>query len=53
MAYGFIHGPNTYLKDEWNWMDFIVVITGLLSAIITDASFLRATAAEGEFQKFT
>ena len=46
VAYGFIVGPNTYLKDEWNWMDFVVVLTGLLSAMIPDASFLRAPAAE-------
>jgi len=24
--------PNSYLRDGWNWLDFIVVVTGLLSA---------------------
>ena len=31
IAYGFILEDNTYLRDPWNWLDFIVVITGLLS----------------------
>jgi hypothetical protein len=24
--------PNSYLRDGWNWLDFIVVVTGLMSA---------------------
>ena len=28
---GFIMEKNTYLRDSWNWLDFIVVVTGLLS----------------------
>jgi hypothetical protein len=31
-AYGFMIGKNTYLKDKWNWIDFLVVITSLLSS---------------------
>lgn len=31
IAYGFILGKYTYLKDAWNWVDFIVVLTSLLS----------------------
>ena len=31
IAFGFIRGENTYLKDKWNWIDFIVVITSILS----------------------
>merc|ERR1719271_565725 len=33
VAYGFWHGPNCYLSDGWNWMDFIVVVTGLFGII--------------------
>lgn len=32
-AFGFIFGPNTYLKDKWNWIDLLVVITSLLSSL--------------------
>jgi len=31
IAYGFILYDNSYLRDPWNWLDFIVVITGLMS----------------------
>ena len=31
IAYGFVLYENSYLRDPWNWLDFIVVITGLLS----------------------
>lgn len=31
VAYGFILDEHTYLRDPWNWLDFIVVITGLMS----------------------
>lgn len=27
---GFIYGNNSYLRDTWNWLDFIVVVTSLL-----------------------
>ena len=27
-AYGFILGKNTYLRDGWNCLDFIVVVAG-------------------------
>lgn len=27
---GFIYGKNSYLRDTWNWLDFIVVVTSLL-----------------------
>ena len=33
IVYGFIFGKNTYLKDRWNWIDFLVVITSLLSIL--------------------
>eukprot|EP00002_Diphylleia_rotans_P018406 TRINITY_DN3563_c0_g1_i4.p1 TRINITY_DN3563_c0_g1~~TRINITY_DN3563_c0_g1_i4.p1 ORF type:complete len:1670 (+),score=301.84 TRINITY_DN3563_c0_g1_i4:113-5122(+) len=28
---GFIRGRRAYLRDKWNWIDFIVVVFGLLS----------------------
>ena len=31
ISYGFVLDDNSYLRDPWNWLDFIVVITGLLS----------------------
>jgi hypothetical protein len=33
VAFGFILGENTYLKDKWNWIDFLVVISSLLSLL--------------------
>ena len=31
LAMGFCVGPGTYLQDAWNWLDFIVVVAGLLT----------------------
>ena len=31
IAYGFIIEQHSYLRDPWNWLDFIVVVTGLIS----------------------
>jgi hypothetical protein len=33
VVFGFISGENTYLKDKWNWIDFFVVISSLLSLL--------------------
>lgn len=33
IAMGFICGHKAYLKDAWNWLDFIVVVTSLLTAM--------------------
>lgn len=30
---GLIIGQGTYLSDKWNWIDFLVVISGLLSSV--------------------
>ena len=27
IAYGFIFEPGCYLRDAWNWLDFVVVLT--------------------------
>ena len=43
IALGFIFGKNTYLRDPWNWLDFIVVVTSLLSNIpgVSNFSMIR------------
>ena len=39
---GFIQGKGTYLKNGWNWLDFIVVIIGYLGFIgLSNLSALR------------
>jgi voltage-dependent calcium channel L type alpha-1D len=30
LAYGFVIHHKAYLRDGWNWIDFIVVIVGLV-----------------------
>eukprot|EP00392_Amoebophrya_sp_AT5.2_P008189 g8208.t1 len=31
VAYGLFQGKKTYLRDSWNWLDFIVVLTGIIT----------------------
>ena len=33
IAYGFILDQNTYLRDPWNWIDFIIVVAGIINLI--------------------
>lgn len=33
VAYGFIMSPGCYLRDAWNWIDFIVVLTSLVGIL--------------------
>lgn len=42
-AMGFILSEGCYLWDMWNWLDFIVVITGIMSIFpnISNVSALR------------
>jgi len=43
-AVGFVKGPKSYMRDAWNWLDFLVVISGLISAVSgggQDFVFLR------------
>lgn len=28
VAYGFVIGPGTYLRDHWNQLDFLIVVSG-------------------------
>jgi len=36
ISMGFIQHQNSYLRDSWNWLDFIVVITSLIELIFDD-----------------
>jgi voltage-gated sodium channel type II alpha len=40
---GFILDPGSYLRDAWNWLDFIVVVSSLLTVIpqMTTVSGMR------------
>jgi hypothetical protein len=33
LGMGFILDPGSYLRDAWNWLDFIVVVSSLLTVI--------------------
>ena len=35
LAMGFILGTKCYLRDAWNWLDFMVVVTSLLTELPT------------------
>ena len=34
LAMGLIMGEGAYLRDGWNWLDFIVVVTGWLESTV-------------------
>ena len=42
LSFGF-YGPDSYTSDRWNWIDFTVVISGILSLIpgVPNLSVLR------------
>ena len=39
LAYGFIFHRKSYLRDGWNWLDFIVVIIGWIELIPSIPNF--------------
>jgi RsiW-degrading membrane proteinase PrsW (M82 family) len=43
IAWGFFVEKNSYLRDPWNWLDFVVVISALVGFILpgSSLSFLR------------
>jgi len=44
IARGFILHKHSYLSDPWNWLDFVVVVTGIITLIAPNSakvSFLR------------
>ena len=43
IAMGFIVHKNSYLRDPWNWLDFVVVCTGM-SELLTDGADTGLTA---------
>jgi hypothetical protein len=40
IAYGFVLDDFTYLRDPWNWLDFIIVVAGLISLLPDSSSHL-------------
>ena len=38
MGLGFIFGPGTYMRDEWNILDFFIVMMGYASMILEQGS---------------
>uniref|UniRef100_A0A9J7YZ65 Voltage-dependent L-type calcium channel subunit alpha n=1 Tax=Cyprinus carpio carpio TaxID=630221 RepID=A0A9J7YZ65_CYPCA len=38
IAYGLLCHPNAYLRNGWNLLDFIIVVVGLFSAILEQAT---------------
>uniref|UniRef100_A0A8D3D245 Voltage-dependent L-type calcium channel subunit alpha n=1 Tax=Scophthalmus maximus TaxID=52904 RepID=A0A8D3D245_SCOMX len=38
IAYGLLFHPNAYLRNGWNLLDFIIVVVGLFSAILEQAT---------------
>lgn len=55
VALGFILDKHTYLRDAWNWLDFIVVLTSLLSAIpsVANVSMIRTFRLFRPLRNFT
>ena len=54
-AFGFIWGKNTYLRDPWNWLDFTVVVTSLLSILpgVSNLSMIRTFRLFRPLRSFT
>ena len=36
IAMGFVAHSMSYLRDPWNWLDFFVVISGIIEIFIGD-----------------
>ena len=55
LALGFICNKNAYLRDPWNWLDFIVVITSLLSILpdVSNMSMIRTFRLFRPLRSFT
>ena len=41
MAMGFVLHENSYIRDYWNWIDFLVVVVGILEFTLKNAFKLR------------
>jgi hypothetical protein len=33
LAMGFVFGSNSYLRDSWNLLDFVVVMSSVITAV--------------------
>ncbi|XP_074861923.1 voltage-dependent L-type calcium channel subunit alpha-1C isoform X6 [Carettochelys insculpta] len=47
IAYGLLFHPNAYLRNGWNLLDFIIVVVGLFSAILEQATKADGTNSIG------
>jgi len=50
IVHGFFIGPKTYLKDNWNILDFVIVFFGIVNWVfdamnLQDISFVRGFRA--------
>lgn len=36
VAYGFITEPNTFMRNTWNFIDFVIIIISLIDIPYTD-----------------
>jgi hypothetical protein len=41
IAHGFLHGPQAYLRDGWNWIDIFVVFVSILALSFDSIKSLR------------
>jgi len=55
VAFGFVIDKNTYLRDPWNWLDFIVVVTSLLTLVpnMANVSVIRTFRLFRPLRSFT
>ncbi|XP_056603541.1 voltage-dependent L-type calcium channel subunit alpha-1C isoform X5 [Triplophysa dalaica] len=51
-AYGLLCHPNAYLRNGWNLLDFIIVVVGLFSAILEQATKDGGTSIGGKAAGF-
>lgn len=42
LAMGLFTHKNAYLRDSWNWIDFLVVVSGLLEMSLGEGSGFKA-----------
>jgi len=47
VAKGFVLGPDSYLKDSWNILDFLIVLSAILSWILTAYSSINLAFMRG------
>uniref|UniRef100_A0A3Q3JX53 Voltage-dependent L-type calcium channel subunit alpha n=1 Tax=Monopterus albus TaxID=43700 RepID=A0A3Q3JX53_MONAL len=47
IAYGLLFHPNAYLRNGWNLLDFIIVVVGLFSAILEQATKVEGATPIG------